>query len=246
MGELLSPGTLQRTIDPSFKRVVDVGLSFVLLLLTAPMAILIAAAIRIESRGPILYECQRMGCGGRRFSMLKFRKMIDGATGPSLTTASDERFTRVGKFLSMSKLDELPQLWNVLRGDMSIVGPRPESPEFVALAPTDYERILSVRPGITGLSQLAFARESAVLDADDRVADYVRRIFPQKRRLDLAYVTRRTIQLDLTICAWTIVAVLLRSEVAVDRATTRLTLRRRPAPKPAVQQETLAVQEETS
>src|SRR5207244_3083473 len=150
-------------------------------------------------------------------------------------TVSDERFTKVGKFLSMSKLDELPQLWNVLRGDMSIVGPRPESPEFVGLAPTEYEQILSVRPGITGLSQLAFARESAVLDAGDRVGDYIHRIFPQKLTLDLAYVTRRTLRLDLIICGWTIVAVLLRCEVAVDRATNRLTWRRRPTPQRAVQ-----------
>jgi lipopolysaccharide/colanic/teichoic acid biosynthesis glycosyltransferase len=212
-------------VDAVSKRVVDVAVALLLVLLLAPTAVLVAAAIRIDSRGWVLYRCRRVGRRGREFSMFKFRKMSDGAEGPPLTTVDDERLTRIGRLLALAKLDELPQLWNVLRGDMSLVGPRPEAPEFVALAPDDYDEILSVRPGITGLSQLAFAKESTVLNATEPVDDYLSRIFPQKLLLDRLYVSRRTGALDLMICVWTGAAVLFGQEVAVDRATAKLNRR---------------------
>jgi lipopolysaccharide/colanic/teichoic acid biosynthesis glycosyltransferase len=161
--------------------------------------------------------------------MLKFRKMRHGATGVPLTLPDDERFTRVGRFLARTRLDELPQLWNVLKGDMSLVGPRPEDPVFVARHRSACATILNLRPGITGLSQLAFARESELLDANDRVADYVGRILPRKLEIDQLYVRERSLWRDLEILAWTVATVLLSREVAVHRETGRLNLRRRPA-----------------
>jgi lipopolysaccharide/colanic/teichoic acid biosynthesis glycosyltransferase len=159
--------------------------------------------------------------------------MRDGVGGPALTARADPRFTRVGGFLAKTKLDEVPQLWNVLRGEMSLVGPRPEDPSFVAIEPEAYSKILGVRPGITGLSQLAFARETEILDPADGVAHYVRAVLPQKVGLDCLYVSRRSVGMDLGILFWTAVAVLLRQDVAVNRVTARLGFRRRPSKQAA-------------
>jgi lipopolysaccharide/colanic/teichoic acid biosynthesis glycosyltransferase len=193
----------------------------------APVVLIIAIAIKVDSRGPIFYRSVRVGRHGAEFAMIKFRKMYDGAIGSALTAADDGRFTRVGRVLARTKLDELPQLFNVLIGQMSIVGPRPEDARFVALEAETYRTILSVRPGITGLSQLAFARESEVLDPSDRVGHYVRAIFPQKLALDMLYATRRSIRLDLRILAWTALAVVAHREVAVNRESGKLTRRHR-------------------
>jgi lipopolysaccharide/colanic/teichoic acid biosynthesis glycosyltransferase len=160
--------------------------------------------------------------------MLKFRKMVDGAGGPGLTAVHDDRLTRVGRLLAHSKLDELPQLWNVVRGQMSLVGPRPEDPRFVQTQRAAFAPILEVKPGMTGLSQLAFARESSILDPDDRVGDYLHRILPQKLALDALYACRRTVGQDVRILWWTAIAVLGRRDVAVHRITGRPGLRRRP------------------
>jgi lipopolysaccharide/colanic/teichoic acid biosynthesis glycosyltransferase len=159
--------------------------------------------------------------------MLKFRKMRPDARGGALTVADDERLTRLGAWLVRSKLDELPQLWHVVRGEMSLVGPRPESPEHVERFPAAYEVILRVRPGLTGYTQLAFAREESILDTRDPYTHYVTRLLPQKVELDRLYATRWGTRRDLRILGATIVTVVLRQPVAVDRATGRLTLRRR-------------------
>ncbi|MGH2921675.1 MAG: sugar transferase, partial [Gaiellaceae bacterium] len=155
--------------------------------------------------------------------------MHDDASGPALTTKGDARFTRLGHFLAKSKLDEVPQLWNVLKGQMSLVGPRPEDPGFVEGWSDEYRSILEVRPGITGLSQLAFAKESEILDPEDSIADYVDRILPQKIRMDQLYARRRSLLMDFRIVLWTVAAVLLRRPVAVHRETGRLNVRRRKA-----------------
>jgi lipopolysaccharide/colanic/teichoic acid biosynthesis glycosyltransferase len=206
------------------------------LLVFLPVCIVVAAAIKLDSPGGVLYRCRRVGYRGRPLEMLKFRKMSDGATGAPLTAAEDPRFTRVGRVLAKTKLDELPQLWNVIKGEMSLVGPRPESPEFVELHSAAYADILSVRPGITGLSQLAFARETEILDDGDRIGDYLGRILPQKMSLDRLYAQRRSLGMDLSIIGWTLLAVATRAEVAVDRSSGALNLRRRP------QAEALAVE----
>lgn len=207
------------------KRAVDLGVSVPLLVILMPVIALLAAAIKLDSRGPAFYRCRRIGRGGRELAMIKFRKMHDGAGGSALAAAQDERFTRLGPFLARTKLDELPQLWNVVKGQMTLVGPRPEDPSFVDAHRAEYEEILKFVPGITGLSQLAFARESEILDPHDRVGHYVNGILPQKIAIDQLYAERRSLAMDLKILWWTAAAVLLRREVAVHRETGCLSTR---------------------
>jgi lipopolysaccharide/colanic/teichoic acid biosynthesis glycosyltransferase len=211
------------------KRSMDVVAASLLLLLLLPLIAVVAVAIRLDSRGPAFFRCRRVGYGGREFGMLKFRKMVHDAGGSALTAPEDARFTRLGRVLAKTKLDEIPQLWNVVKGEMSLVGPRPEDAGFVDLRADEYRQILRVRPGITGLSQLAFARESEILDPNDRHGHYVSKLLPAKARMDCLYVSRRSLGMDLRILFWTAAAVLLRLEVAVHRQSGRLT-RRRPRP----------------
>lgn len=215
-------------VDRVAKQVLDRLAALVLLLVLAPLIAAVAIAIRVESPGPAFFRCRRVGYRGRDFGMLKFRKMREGAQGPKLTAPDDDRFTRFGRWLASSKLDEVPQLWNVLRGQMSFVGPRPEDPRYVEIAAEAYAEIHRVMPGITGLSQLAFARESDILDPNDRHGHYVRGLLPQKTRLDCVYAARRSLAMDARILFWTAAAVAGR-EVAVHRETGRLNLRRRPS-----------------
>jgi lipopolysaccharide/colanic/teichoic acid biosynthesis glycosyltransferase len=212
-------------VGHALKRALDLAVAVLLLVLLTPLIVVLAAAIKLESRGPVFHRCRRVGRGGRELWMIKFRKMHDGAGGPALAAAQDERFTRLGPFLARTKLDEVPQLWNVIKGHMSLVGPRPEDPSFVESYRAEYDAILTVVPGITGLSQLAFARESEILDPDDRVGHYVNGILPQKIGIDRMYAARRSLGMDVKILGWTTAAVVLRREVAVHRETGRLTLR---------------------
>jgi lipopolysaccharide/colanic/teichoic acid biosynthesis glycosyltransferase len=213
--------------DAAVKRAVDVVVSAVLLLVLVPLIIAIVVAIKIDSRGPVFFRSERVGWRGRRLMMLKFRKMRDGAGGAPLTLADDRRFTRIGGWLARTKLDEIPQLWHVLRGDMSLVGPRPECSRFTELYPHEYDGILRARPGIVGLSQLAFVDEGCILDAHDPIGQYVEWILPGKVEMDLLYAQRRSLSLDLRVLLWGIPAVLLRTPVAVDHSTGRMTMRRR-------------------
>lgn len=208
------------------KRTIDIVGAALALLVLLPLALLIAAAIVLESRGPVFYRGERLGHGGRRLRMLKFRKMREGSSGPALTLDRDPRLTRVGAILARTRLDELPQLWHVLRGDMSLIGPRPEDPCFAALLPHDFERILSVRPGMTGLSQLAFADERKILRAGDAQSQYISNVLPQKSALDQMYADRISIRRDLAIALATAVTMLLGRPIAVNRSTGALTLRR--------------------
>ena len=212
---------------PVAKRVIDISVSAVMLLALAPLFVLIAVLISLDSRGPVLFACDRVGHGRRSLRMLKFRKMWDHSRGPALTLSDDERFTGIGAWLARHKLDELPQFWHVLRGEMSLIGPRPESGVFVSLFEADYDRILAVRPGIFGLSQLAFAREGQVLDRREPAAHYACGILPQQVALDCLYLERQGVALDLRILFWSIVAVVLNREVAVHRENGRLSARRR-------------------
>jgi lipopolysaccharide/colanic/teichoic acid biosynthesis glycosyltransferase len=220
-------GTVQAAsaLDEALKRALDIAVAAVLLVLLAPVILVVAAAIKLESAGPAFYRCRRVGKGGREFHMAKFRKMHDGAKGPALASWEDDRFTKLGPFLARTKLDEVPQLWNVLRGQMSLVGPRPEDAGFVELHPAEFKVIHSVSPGMTGLSQLAFARESSVLDPEDRVGHYVKQILPQKVGIDQLYASKRSLGMDLRILGWTACAVLLRRDVAVHRQTGALSVR---------------------
>lgn len=166
-------------------------------LLVLPLALVVgsitALLIYVDSPGSVFFRSTRVGRDGRTFEMLKFRKMRHGALGGPLTIADDERFTPIGGFLSMTKLDELPQLWNVIKGDMRLVGPRPEVPEFVARYPREYMEILSVLPGITGPAAVEYASESHLLSVrQDPMRFYEEQIMPRKLEIDLRYIRERT------------------------------------------------------
>jgi lipopolysaccharide/colanic/teichoic acid biosynthesis glycosyltransferase len=218
--------TLTKALDGAAKRAFDIAVSAILLVLLAPVIAVVAIAIKLDSPGEVFYRCRRIGQGGEPFEMLKFRKMRSDAAGLPLTLANDDRFTRIGPFLTKTKLDEIPQLWNVLRGEMTLVGPRPEDPAIVAVRRAEFEPVLRVKPGVTGLNQLAFADESSILDPDDRVGHYLSYLLPQKLALDALYASKRTFALDLQILAWTFAAVALRKDVAVDRRTGKPSARR--------------------
>jgi lipopolysaccharide/colanic/teichoic acid biosynthesis glycosyltransferase len=170
------------------------------LILLLPLGISIAVAIVIDSGFPVFFSQERLGLHGRRFRMLKFRKFhsdVGGNTRP-LTLTDDPRFTRVGSFLAKTKLDELPQLWNVIRGDMAVVGPRPEVPDFEACFAEPFQQLLDYRPGIFGPSQSAFRSEALLFPPDRHPQDFYRQIlFPAKAALDLAYYPRRTVFGDI-------------------------------------------------
>lgn len=181
-----------------------------LVALLAPLLIIpvlaIAAAVIVDSTGSVIYRARRIGEGGREFSMLKFRTMRHGAAGPGLTRRDDDRITPLGQFLRKTRLDELPQLLNVARGEMRLVGPRPESGEFVARYREEYEEILTVRPGITGATQLEFAAQEAhLLGEDDELSSYyATNLLPEKVTRDVQYVRSRTLMGDIKIVLRTI------------------------------------------
>jgi lipopolysaccharide/colanic/teichoic acid biosynthesis glycosyltransferase len=223
-GRITSPAGI---LDRALKRTLDIAVASTLLLVLTPVIAAVALAIKLDSPGPLFYRARRVGYRGQDLGMMKFRKMHESASGPALTLSDDSRLTRVGRFLAVSKLDEMPQLWNVVKGEMSLVGPRPEDHSFVELHEDVYDTITAVRPGITGLSQLAFAEESRILDPSDRLGHYVERLLPQKTKMDELYASHRNIRMDIRILLWTVAAVLLRKDVAVHRQTGDLNLRRR-------------------
>jgi lipopolysaccharide/colanic/teichoic acid biosynthesis glycosyltransferase len=230
-GAALGLPTASGTLDlyrRSGKRTADIVLAiWLLVILAIPLAI-IALAIKLDSRGPVFFRVRRVGHRGRPLMMLKFRKMYDDAAGSPLTASRDPRLTRVGRVLTRARVDELPQLWDVVCGRMSIIGPRPEDPGFVALHRDEYEQILSVRPGITGLSQLAYKEEAQIVDDVSPVEDYISRILPQKLTMDKLYARAPSVRLDVRILFWTFVTVVLRHPVSVNRVTAAMRIRRRP------------------
>ena len=200
------------------KRLFDITLSLLALVLLCPLLLAVALWVRLDSRGPVLFRQQRVGRGGQPFAILKFRTMQVNAeaAGLQITVGQDPRITRTGRWLRRSKLDELPQLLNVLRGEMSMVGPRPEVPRYVALYPADQRAtVLSVRPGITDLASLAFRDESTLLARSaDPERTYVEEILPIKLRHACDYVAQRSLWLDLRIIVRTALALLGRQGAA--------------------------------
>jgi lipopolysaccharide/colanic/teichoic acid biosynthesis glycosyltransferase len=176
----------------------------------AALPILGAAWLAMQlsgDRGPFFYRARRIGRGGRPMTVLKIRTMRHGAGGSRLTRAIDERTTPIGRVLRRYRLDELPQLWNVLRGDMSLVGPRPEDPTFVDLADPLHRAVFLAKPGITGPAQLAFRNEATLLDRPDADEFYRTSILPAKLRLDAAYLAHPTIREDIRWLARTVISV---------------------------------------
>lgn len=206
---------------PSLKRTLDIALAGAALAAAAPVLAAAALAIKLESRGPVLFAQARVGRGRRLIQTLKLRTMVTGADkiGPQVTSGGDPRITRVGRVLRKTKVDELPQLWNVLRGDMSLVGPRPEVPRYVEAYRPEWERLLSVRPGITDRASLAFRDEESLLAAaTDRERGYREVIMPLKLDLALEGVERASVSYDLGILVRTALSVLglsARADAAV-------------------------------
>jgi lipopolysaccharide/colanic/teichoic acid biosynthesis glycosyltransferase len=184
------------------KRILDILVSLVGLICLFPLLLLAAVLIKLDSRGPIFFRQERIGMRFRPFQILKFRTMVQNsiAGGQSITVGDDPRITRVGWFLRKTKIDELPQLINVLRGEMTFVGPRPEVPHYVELFRQDYEEILKVRPGITDLASIKYRDEAALLaQAENPEEEYVTRVLPDKINLGKEYIRRSSVFFDLTL-----------------------------------------------
>lgn len=183
-----------------FLRTVDLGAASVALILLSPIFIAVALMIRLSEPGPVLFRQKRVGRNGRPFSILKFRTMRINRGGPAITAAGDNRITPIGARLRKYKIDELPQFLNVLRGEMSLIGPRPEVPEYVERDDHVWKTVLQQRPGITDLASLAFRNEEEILaGAGDREAFYRAFVLPEKLRLNLRYQRARTLSRDFTL-----------------------------------------------
>ena len=193
------------------KRLFDILLSALGLLLLSPLLLAIALWVKLDSPGPALFRQQRIGRHGKPFAIHKFRTMrVDApALGPQITIGADPRITRSGAILRRYKLDELPQLWDVLRGAMSLVGPRPEVARYVALYPDDLRQlVLSVRPGITDLASIEYRDEGAVLArSSDPERSYVEEVMPAKLALAAQYVRTQSLAGDLRLILRTIKAI---------------------------------------
>ncbi|WP_348262396.1 sugar transferase [Telmatobacter sp. DSM 110680] len=193
------------------KRMLDVLVSLITLIAGIPLFLFVAIWIKIDSPGPIFFSQTRVGRYGKLFRIHKFRSMAVGAesVGPLITADRDERVTRCGHFLRRTKLDELPQMFDVLVGNMSLVGARPEVPKYVVLYPDDIrEEILSLRPGITGYAALAYRRESELLSQSvDPEKMYTDEVLPAKLKYYCEYVRQRTLWIDISIIFRTLMAV---------------------------------------
>ena len=197
------------------KRALDLFISTCALLVLAPLLALVAVWIKLDSRGPVIFRQERVGLRGRLFAIYKFRTMFVDASasgGAQITVGADSRITRAGRFLRRHKLDELPQFINVLKGEMSVVGPRPEVPRYVAFYPPEVrDMVLSVRPGITDLASIEYRDENLLLGtADDPEAYYIKVVLPAKLSYCMQYVRARSLWTDFVIVGRTIAALLGR------------------------------------
>jgi lipopolysaccharide/colanic/teichoic acid biosynthesis glycosyltransferase len=197
----------------SAKRAIDVLLSAAALLVGTPLLLLAAALIKLESNGAAFYRQKRVGRDGRLFDIYKLRSMRE-VPGQSLTIGDDQRITRVGRIIRRFKIDELPQFYNVLRGDMSIVGPRPEIPEYVALFPDEYHIIHYALPGVTDYASILYRHEAEVLASyDDPNKAYVEIVLPEKLKLAKEYIHKASLTEDLRIIRDTAISICQRSGI---------------------------------
>ena len=207
---------MNRARSDAAKRLFDLALALPALALALPLMVAITLWVRLDSAGPALFRQQRVGRHGRLFHIHKFRTMRvrSSQAGPLITVAGDARVTRAGRWLRRTKLDELPQLLDVIRGAMSLVGPRPEVPRYMALYPDEARRlILSVRPGVTDRATIEFRDEECLLAAaSDPERAYVEQVMPIKQRYYLDYVARRSLAGDVGILIDTLRAVLGRAD----------------------------------
>ena len=203
---------IRRGLSAAFKRLFDIFVAVLGMLLLAPLFLYLAWRIRRDSPGPVFFRGLRMGRGEKIFHIIKFRTMYESPesyTGPRVTARDDPRITPQGKWLRDTKLNELPQLWNVLIGEMSLVGPRPEDPEICKSWPPEIRReILSIRPGITSPASVQFRNEEGLLSSKQVMSAYLEYIAPSKLRLDQLYVRHRSFWLDLDTLFWTFMVLL--------------------------------------
>lgn len=201
MSETVNSGCASAAVRTvRLRRLVDIVCAGMGIVVSLPILLIIALAIWIEGGRPILYSQFRLGLNGLPFRMYKFRKFRADCDdrGSPLTVVNDSRMTTIGRTLAAFKLDELPQLWNILRGDMSFVGPRPETLVFSDCFKNGFEKILEHRPGLVGPCQVLFRHENMLLPQDGDVAEFYREVlFPAKAKIDLAYYSNRTVASDL-------------------------------------------------
>lgn len=204
----------------AFRRSIDLAVALSGLITACPVLLAAAAAIKLESPGPLIYRSVRVGMEHRNFYLLKLRTMcIDqDPKGPQVTSAKDERITRVGRFLRKTKIDEIPQLLNVILGDISLVGPRPEAPKYVDLFPKEYEKILHVKPGLSDQATLKFIDEEDILaKSEDPERYYAEFVLPQKLAINLAHLHDQGILQYVGVIAQTVMQIVSRTYNQVKR-----------------------------
>jgi len=201
----------KKKLQLAMKRVFDIIVSFIGLIVLTPIILIIGMAIKIDSKGPVFFKQVRVGKDGKEFRIFKFRTMVVDAEkkGMQITVGKDSRITKVGNFLRKSKLDELPQLINVLVGNMSFVGPRPEVPKYVAMYDEEQRAILKVRPGITDLASIEYKDENYLLSLSENPEKiYIEEIVPKKIYLNSKYLQEISLLYDVKIIIRTIIAII--------------------------------------
>lgn len=196
-----------KKINSIIKRIFDFFSALIGIIILSPILIIVSIAIKVDSSGNIMFLQKRVGKDGKEFNIYKFRTMVTNAEklGKQITVGKDNRITKVGAFLRKYKIDELPQLFNVLKGDMSLVGPRPEVPKYVALYSDEQKKVLSVRPGITDLASLKYSDENDILGKVDNPEEYyINVIMKDKLSLNLEYIEKSNLFFDISLIVKTI------------------------------------------
>ncbi len=202
------------------KRIIDILLSFIVLVLGMPFYLIIGMLIALDTKGRVLYKQSRVGRNNVDFELYKFRTMcVDADQGSLITVGThDARITRVGAFLRRFKIDEVPQFFNILKGEMSIVGPRPEVRKYVDMYTPEQMRVLSVRPGLTDYASIRYVNENEILAASsDPERTYIEDIMPDKLNLNLKYIDEQSFWTDVKIILQTIIAIINRKTVSLRR-----------------------------
>ena len=195
-------------LNQAVKRIFDFLLSLFGIIILSPIFIIVSIAIKLDSKGSILFLQKRVGRYGKEFNIYKFRTMVTDAEklGKQITVGKDNRITKVGAFLRKFKIDELPQLLNVLKGDMSLVGPRPEVPKYVALYNEEQRKVLDIRPGITDMASLRYKDENDILGKVDNPEEYyINVIMKDKLNLNLEYIEKSNVFFDIYLILKTII-----------------------------------------
>jgi lipopolysaccharide/colanic/teichoic acid biosynthesis glycosyltransferase len=195
------------------KRIFDFIASLIGLILLSPFLVIIGILVKISDKGPVFYRSKRVGQNFKPFYLLKFRTMVVNAEelGPSVTKGGDQRITKIGRFLRKTKLDELPQLWNVVKGELSLVGPRPEVEKYIFFYKDDYKEILKIRPGITDYAAIKFRNEEEILAKfEDVEKAYIENVLPEKIKLYKTYLNEIGFLTDLKVIFKTLWAVIFK------------------------------------